>query len=214
VTNWLSIVTAAKDGNKRELRTRLSVQKIVFQERGRRPVSPHPGGALFCEQRTYRYARQVAVMFGAGDTRCMTFLRRIWRRTRVFSRLQVRRLQPGADRGDMVDAFNLALALERLGDDEAAERWYRQVAGTGDVDAMSNLGLLLARTGRWDEALSYLRIAVERGDSEAAYNSALICEETGNSEGMRYWYTKAAAMGDDDAVAWLQAHPGGSDVAS
>jgi TPR repeat protein len=141
-----------------------------------------------------------------GDTRRMLYLQRIWRRSRVFSRLQVRRLRPGADRGNLVDAFHLALALERLGDDEAAEGWYRQVAASGDLDAMCNLGLLLARTGQGSDALSYLKAAAEHGDSDAAYNAGAVCEDADGIESARYWYAKAAAMGDVDAAKWLRQH--------
>jgi TPR repeat protein len=143
----------------------------------------------------------------AGDTGCVTDLLSTWRRGRIVTRLQVRRLQPGADAGDPADAFNLALALERLGNDSAAERWYRWVADTGDVDATCNLGLLLARTGRENEALKYLGIAAEQGDSDAAYNAGAVCEDTDDLEGARYWYAKAAALGDENAAAWLRKHP-------
>lgn len=86
-----------------------------------------------------------------------------WRSLRPISRWQVRRHTPGAVGGDVADAFTLALALERLGRDEEAERWYRQVAATG-ADGACNLALLLARTDRVPEAMMYFEIAAEQDD--------------------------------------------------
>ncbi|WP_091629501.1 MULTISPECIES: tetratricopeptide repeat protein [Amycolatopsis] len=130
-----------------------------------------------------------------------------WRALRLVSRWQVRRLEPGAQAGDPVDAFNLALALERLGRDGDAERWYRWVAETGDVDGACNLGLLLARTGRENAALKHLGIAAKQGDSGAAYCAGEVCEDTDDIEGARYWYDMAARLGDQDAKTWLERNP-------
>jgi hypothetical protein len=47
---------------------------------------------------------------------------------RLLSRLRARRSRPGAEAGDPVDAFNLAIESERLGRDADAEHWYRWVA--------------------------------------------------------------------------------------
>lgn len=127
-----------------------------------------------------------------------------WRSVRLVSRWQVRHLEPSAQAGDPEDAFNLALALERLGRDDEAERWYRWVAETGDIEGACNLGLLLARIGRENEALKHLGIAAKQGDSEAAYNAGAVCEDTEDVEGARYWYTMALTLGDKDAKAWLK----------
>jgi TPR repeat protein len=142
-----------------------------------------------------------------GDTGHVADLLSTWRRADWSADSRVRRLQPGADAGDPVDAFNLALAFERLGNDSGAERWYRWVADTGDADATCDLGLLLARTGRENEVLKYLGIAAEQGDSDAAYNAGAVCEETDDLEGARYWYSNTAALGDENAAAWLRKHP-------
>jgi TPR repeat protein len=145
--------------------------------------------------------------FHAGNTGSVADLLSTWRRGRLVSRWQVRRLQPGADAADPADAFNLAIALERLGKDSGAERWYRWVAETGDADATCNPGLLLARTGRENEALKYLGIAAGQGDSDAAYNAGAVCEDTDDLQGARHWYARAAELGDRNAAAWLRKHP-------
>jgi TPR repeat protein len=68
-------------------------------------------------------------------------------------------------------------------------------------------GLLLARTGRENEALKYLGAAAKQGDSEAAYNAGAVCEDTDDIAGARYWYERAAALGDKDAETWLRHNP-------
>lgn len=115
----------------------------------------------------------------------------MFKRLRLISRWQARHLLPGAKAGDAVEAFNLALALERLGRAREAEHWYRWVADTGDIDATCNLGLLLARTGRENEAIKYLGIAAKQGDADAAYNAGAVCEDTDDLEGAKYWYGMA-----------------------
>ena len=55
-------------------------------------------------------------------------------------RRKIQRLRAGALRGDLVDAYDLALELELVGDDEQAERWHRVAAGGGDPRALCNLG--------------------------------------------------------------------------
>lgn len=127
-----------------------------------------------------------------------------WRSLRLISRWQARRLRSGADAGDPVDAFNLAITLERLGDDSGAERWYRCVADTGDTDAACNLGLLLARTGREREALTLLGRAAVQGDADAAYNAAAVCEDTDDLAGARHWHQVAASLGVKSSAAWLR----------
>lgn len=145
----------------------------------------------------------------ARDTRRVVNMKMIWRHGRLISRWQARRLEPRARAGDPDDAFNLALALERLGRDAEAEYWYRWVADTGDADAACNLGLLLARTGRENKALKYLGIAAKQGDADAAYNAGAVCEDTDDHEGARYWYEMAAQLGDVDARKWLRKNPPG-----
>lgn len=119
-------------------------------------------------------------------------------------RYRARRLLAGAERGDVVDQFNLALSLEDAGDDEGAERWYLLAAAQGDPDARNNLGLLLDRTGRKPEALPLLIAAAEEsGDAAISYNVAVLCEELGDQVRALAWYQRAAQLGDRDAAAEL-----------
>lgn len=143
----------------------------------------------------------------SGDSGILTHMVKVlkaWRTVRLVSRWQVRRLEPSARDGGPEDAFNLALALERLGRDDEAERWYRWVAETGDIEGACNLGLLLARTGRENEALKHLGIAAKQGDSEAAYNAGAVCEDTDDIAGAWYWYEMATKLGDEDALTWMK----------
>lgn len=124
---------------------------------------------------------------------------------RLISRWQAHKLTPGAKRGKRADAYNLALALERLGRDEEAEHWYRQFADR-DTDHLCNLGLLLARTEREQEALTLLAAGAEQGDADCAYNAATVCEDIGDKWGALSWYKQAARLGDVDAAKWLRTH--------
>jgi tetratricopeptide (TPR) repeat protein len=134
---------------------------------------------------------------------------RTWQAARLPSRWQVHRLRYAAEAGDVVAAINLALALERLGRYAEAEQWYRLAAEAWGIDeAYSLLGDLLARAGRENEALHYLEMGARQGDSDAVGLVGAVCEDFGDLEGARYWYARAAALGDNDAAAWLGSHAG------
>ncbi|RKR92652.1 hypothetical protein BDK92_7098 [Micromonospora pisi] len=128
--------------------------------------------------------------------------------TRVLSpvhRLLGRRHQAGAVAGDTVEQFNLGLSLDRAGDREGAERWYRAAAEAGDSDAANNLGLLLdGDANRKPEALPWFAQAAEAGDAEAAWNAAVLCEELGDSVAALNWYRTAASRGDRHAIRELE----------
>jgi tetratricopeptide (TPR) repeat protein len=59
--------------------------------------------------------------------------------------------------------FNVALALDREGDDEAAEAVYRHAAECGIAPAMINLANRLRRRGEEIEAQALYRRAIEAG---------------------------------------------------
>ncbi|MER5515919.1 hypothetical protein [Streptomyces sp. NPDC002763] len=59
--------------------------------------------------------------------------------------------------------FNLALALERAGDQDGAHAVYRRAAECGFPPAMANLAYGLSRRGEEEEAQDWYRRAVEAG---------------------------------------------------
>lgn len=118
-------------------------------------------------------------------------------------RLIARRYRAGADSGDRVDQYNLAIELERAGDDVEAEKWYRSAASGGDRDAINNLSLLLDRTGRKEEAIPLME-SVAKHDPEIAYNVAVTHEELGNDIAALFWYRRAAELGDTQAARELR----------
>jgi TPR repeat protein len=65
--------------------------------------------------------------------------------------------------------FNVALALDRKGDDEAAEAVYRHAATCGFAPAMYNLANRLNRRGEEIEAQELYRRAAEAGFSQSDY---------------------------------------------
>jgi TPR repeat protein len=65
--------------------------------------------------------------------------------------------------------FNVALALEREGDDDAAEAVYRHAAECGFPPAMYNLANRLHRRGEEAQAQALYRRATEAGFSRSDY---------------------------------------------
>ncbi|MET8147171.1 hypothetical protein ACIBSW_11975 [Actinoplanes sp. NPDC049668] len=118
-------------------------------------------------------------------------------------RRKIQRLQAGALRGDLVDAYNLALELEQVGDDAQAERWHRVAASAGDPQALNNLGAFLHEAGREQEALTFFVAAAEAGDVFGARNAAVLYEKRGEDEAAERWFRAAASGGDHLGGAWL-----------
>ena len=65
--------------------------------------------------------------------------------------------------------FNVALALEREGDDEAAEAVYRHAAERGFPPAMFNLANRIRQRGEEAEAQALYRRASEAGSKQSDY---------------------------------------------
>ena len=82
-------------------------------------------------------------------------------------------LRTAMEAGSLDAQVDLAnLLSEELGDNEEAERLYRDAIAKGDRDAENNLGVLLRDLGRIDEAKVHLRRAAVRGDKMARENLA------------------------------------------
>lgn len=76
-------------------------------------------------------------------------------------------------------AHLLALALERLGRDEEAGRWYRTAADAGHPEASGKVGRRLADAGDTAGAEPYLRRAAEGGRDADVLNLALFLSQAG-----------------------------------
>lgn len=112
-------------------------------------------------------------------------------------------MRAGALRGDLVDAYDLALECELVGDDEQDERWHRVAAGGGDPRALCNLGAFLARTGREQEGLRFLVAAAEAGNILGACNAGVLHEILGDDQQAERWFRIAATGGEQNARNWL-----------
>ena len=94
--------------------------------------------------------------------------------------------------------YNLAVLVERRGDDEAAERHYREVLERqpGHLRALNNLGLLALRHGRGQEALALLGEATRRSPVyvEAYWNLGTALERLGRPAAALRAYRRSLAI--------------------
>src|SRR5207247_5068392 len=85
-------------------------------------------------------------------------------------------LMGGEEQFDPPGFYNIANALARLGDSEAAITTYRKAISQRNgrySRALNNLGVVLIRLGRWDEAYDALFSALQFESfhyAEASYN--------------------------------------------
>ena len=95
-----------------------------------------------------------------------------------------------------------AYYAEERGHFDEAERLLRQSAAMGNMSAMSSLANLLDdRLHCPQEAVHWYKRCVAAGDASAAWNLAMHYIPLGQRRLYRYWMRKAAAMGEEDAVA-------------
>lgn len=71
----------------------------------------------------------------------------------------------------------------------------------GEANAMDSLATLLDETDHPEEAIYWYKRAVEAGNSTSAWNLAMHYIPLKQKRLYRYWMRKAAAMGEEDAVA-------------
>jgi tetratricopeptide (TPR) repeat protein len=103
---------------------------------------------------------------------------------------------------DADDWYDLALDLEAVAADRAAEAYRRAIAlDEGHAEALLNLGRLLHEDGRLDEALGRYRAAAaaDAANAAALYNAGVVLEDLGRPDAAREAYEAALAV--DDAMA-------------
>lgn len=89
-------------------------------------------------------------------------------------------------------------------DARAALRWYRQSAIAGNSAGQMHFGVCLCagRGVRRDkaEALRWFKRALRQGDPSAPGNIASVYKDRGNHRRAMFWYQRAIACGDGDAL--------------
>ncbi|TVS16215.1 MAG: sel1 repeat family protein [Gammaproteobacteria bacterium] len=126
--------------------------------------------------------------------------------------------QPGRERGNLVDGYNLALGL-RLQDPEASLGHLSWAADGGLPEAAHVYGNLLLDEGEPERGLAQLAAAAQAGLVAAQYDYATALLETrgpDQRDTILYWYAQAAANGDQSArynlgVLHLEGHLGSRD---
>jgi hypothetical protein len=103
-----------------------------------------------------------------------------------------------ADAGNSNAMNNLGALLNRRGDPEQAEIWFRRAVDAGDGEAMNNLGALLNRRGDPEQAEIWFRRAVDAGHTDAMNNLGILLAERGELDQAEAWFQKAADTEDSD----------------
>ena len=100
---------------------------------------------------------------------------------------------------------NYAILLERKGDTEEAENYYKRAieADPKCALALNNYGLLLKRKGNTEEAEIYYKKAIEADPkyARALHSYAILLEGKGNTEEAEIYYKKAIEADPKDATA-------------
>ncbi|EGB03005.1 hypothetical protein AURANDRAFT_16041, partial [Aureococcus anophagefferens] len=111
-----------------------------------------------------------------------------------------------------VDAMVFLGEMHELGSgvklDKKKAAWlFRMAADRGDADAQNNLGLLLSSEEKHEEAFRYYALAANQGLTAGETNLGMCY---GHGEGTevdfgkaRYWFERAAAKGEEQAIANL-----------
>jgi TPR repeat protein len=104
----------------------------------------------------------------------------------------------------LVDSAGCTLARRDL---RGAVRWYRKSAVAGNAYAQNCLGVCLCRGSgvRRDdvEGLRWFKRALRQGDTCAPNNIACVYRDRGSFRRAMFWYRRAVACGDGDALVEL-----------
>ena len=93
-------------------------------------------------------------------------------------------------------------------DKKKAARLYRAAADRGDALGQCNLAVLLDSEDRFEEAFAYYALAADQGYTSGEHNLG-VCYKNGEGTDVdlgkaRYWFERAAAKGDEDAINELE----------
>lgn len=111
-------------------------------------------------------------------------------------------LEKVARTGNVLALFKYANTLEHLGEDEAAEHFWRMAIAAGHTDSCNNLANLLKNQGRMDEVRPLYEIAAAAGAPDALFNIGLLIQDENPEEAER-WFLKAVEAGHGKACANL-----------
>ena len=97
-----------------------------------------------------------------------------------------------------------SITLAAVTGTEKAERLYRAAADRGDAIAQNNLGNVLRSEEKFEEAFRYYALSADQGFTDGEHNlGCCYCFEKGTEFDLgkaRYWFERAAAKGDEDAM--------------
>ena len=111
-----------------------------------------------------------------------------------------------------VDATTHLGWMYRIGDGvkldkKKAERLFRMGADRGDAIAQNKLAFLLDAEQKHEEAFRYYALAADQGHTDGEYNLGCCYRDGDGAEvdlgKSRYWFERAAAKGDEDAIESL-----------
>jgi tetratricopeptide (TPR) repeat protein len=111
-------------------------------------------------------------------------------------------LEVVARTGNVLALFKYANTLGHLGEDEAAEHFWRIAISAGHTDSCNNLANLLKDQGRMDEVRPLYEIAAAAGAPDAIFNIGLLLQDE-NPEEAETWFLKAVDAGHGKACANL-----------
>ncbi|EGB07291.1 hypothetical protein AURANDRAFT_64981 [Aureococcus anophagefferens] len=92
-------------------------------------------------------------------------------------------------------------------DKKKAERLYRAAADRGEAFAQFNLAELLDSEEKFEEAFRYYALSADQGYTPGEFNLGCCYKDGEGTEvdpgKARYWFERAAAKGDEDAIRAL-----------
>jgi TPR repeat protein len=111
-------------------------------------------------------------------------------------------LEPIARSGNRLAIFKYANTLDKLGESESSEHFWRIAVAAGDANAANNLALFLTSQGRQGEVMDLYLTAAEGGSHEAMRNIGLLLVEQEPAEA-EDWFIKSVAAGGKKACGNL-----------
>ncbi|MCL7494851.1 tetratricopeptide repeat protein [Streptomyces sp. MCA2] len=157
-------------------------EPIYLEMRERFPHKVATGlGLVNLEREKYREAiSQFETALKGGDHAALISMARCYSEMKDYEEAaSVTRRYMNEHPEDSTGYFNLAFYLQRVGNFEEAEFYYRKAVDLGDVKAMMNLANLLSDGERTEEAEELYCAAIKKGDSKAPRGLAHLYRVTG-----------------------------------